>query len=108
MHVMSPLRLQYGERSSQQREAYDIYVYIRFSCERTGTCKYVRKKAREDEGLLGILTGTHNRRWEGGEIEMRRARWGQKEMCLQAPPAHSTGGHLAVNGVSAAAALGQH
>lgn len=102
MHVMSPLRLQYGERSSQQREAYDIYTLLAREDRHVQICA---KKAHEDEGLLGILTGTYNKRWE---IEMQRARWGEKEMCLQAPPAHSTGGHLAVNGVSAAAAPGQH
>lgn len=63
MHVMSPLRLQYGERSSQQREACDIYTLLAREDRHVQICA---KKAPEDEGLLGILSGTYNKRWDGG------------------------------------------
>lgn len=65
MHEMSPLRLQYGKRSSR-REAYACIYAVH---KRTGLCEYEKMGGVAAKMRGFLVTGTYNRQWREMEIQ---------------------------------------
>lgn len=76
MHVRSPLRLQYGVKHSERH----TYIYIYMHCAQEDRTVWIwvdGRNSRNDDGLLGIPSGTYNRWWR--EIAIQRVRRRERE-----------------------------